>query len=126
MLSNCVSEQPGTSSIRSSVDQQGPRRRATMARTATVPLSRLFTIQHGNKFDLNKMEPAPPGEDGAAFVGRSGERNGIVAIVRRTAQEPYPAGLITVALGGSTLSSFVQPIPFYTAQNIDVLRPMAE
>ena len=37
--------------------------------------------------------------------------------------EPLAAGLITVALGGAALSSFVQPHPFYTAQNIDVLKP---
>ena len=39
--------------------------------------------------------------------------------------KPYAEGLITVALGGSTLSSFVQSNPFYTAQNIDVLTPLA-
>jgi hypothetical protein len=93
---------------------------------STVPLAELFVIGHGNKFDLNKMEPCGPGEDAVTFVGRSGERNGIVAIVRRTATEPFPAGLITVALGGAALSSFVQPRPFYTAQNIDVLRPRTE
>jgi hypothetical protein len=89
---------------------------------STVPLAELFVIEHGNKFDLNKMQPCRPGQ-GVAFVGRSGERNGIVGSVRRTAAKPFPAGLITVALGGAALSSFVQPRPFYTAQNIDVLRP---
>jgi hypothetical protein len=94
-----------------------------------VQLDSLFTIRHGNKFDLNKMHQCPPTDTAVAFVGRSAEGNGIVGFVtRHRSVEPYKAGLITVALGGSALSSFVQPRPFYTAQNIDVLEakvPMA-
>jgi len=64
------------------------------------------------------------GEHSIAFISRSGERNGLTAFVEKVENiEPYENGLITVALGGSALSSFVQPWPFYTAQNIDVLRP---
>lgn len=41
--------------------------------------------------------------------------------------DPYEAGAITATLGGTyLLSAFVQPAPFYTAQNIKVLRPLAE
>lgn len=91
---------------------------------ALVPLEEIFRISHGNKLDLNKMELAEEGNDAVNFVGRSGEANGIVASVIRIAEiEPYPAGAVTVALGGSALASFVQPLPFYTAQNIDVLVP---
>lgn len=92
-----------------------------------VELQLLFNIEHGNKFDLNKMQQCPPNDDAVAFVGRSGEENGIVAFVQRLAGcDPYDRGLITVALGGAALSSFVQPRPFYTGQNIDVLRPLVE
>jgi hypothetical protein len=91
-----------------------------------VPLNRVFIVGHGNKFDLNKMTQCAPTDDAVAFIGRSGERNGFVAFVERLGtKEPYQGGLITVALGGSALSSFVQPRPFYTAQNIDVLTPRA-
>jgi hypothetical protein len=90
----------------------------------TAPLNKIFLVGHGNKFDLNKMSNCPPSEDAVAFIGRTGERNGLVAFVERLEEaKPYDAGLITVALGGSALSSFVQPRPFYTAQNIDVLTP---
>ena len=90
-------------------------------------LCSVFNIQHGNKFDLNKMTIVPPSRDAVAFIGRSGERNGIVANVARIiSKEPFQAGLITVALGGSALSSFVQMKPFYTAQNIDILTPKTE
>jgi hypothetical protein len=85
-------------------------------------------VKHGNKLDLNKMEQCKPSEtDAIAFIGRSGEDNGIASFVRRKeGLKPYDAGLITVALGGAALSSFVQPKPFYTAQNIDVLVPREE
>lgn len=90
-------------------------------------LHRLFEIEHGNKFDLNKMEQCEPSSDAVAFVGRSGEDNGIVSFVKEIEEvEPHSAGLITVALGGAALSSFVQPKRFYTAQNIDVLRPRTD
>ncbi len=90
-----------------------------------TPLWKVFDISRGNKLDLNKMVGCR-GDDveAVAFIGRSGERNGIAGFVRSLpAIEPYPVGLITVALGGSTLSSFVQPWRFYTAQNVDVLIP---
>lgn len=85
-------------------------------------LNGIFTVEHGNKFDLNKMEECEPNNDAIAFVGRSGKENGIVGFVKEfEGVKPFPAGLITVALGGAALSSFVQSRKFYTAQNIDVL-----
>lgn len=92
-----------------------------------VELNDLFVIVHGNKLDLNKMKQIAPHDDAVAFIGRSGTRNGIVANVERLNDiEPHEEGCVTVALGGAALSSFVQPLPFYTAQNIDVLRPKKE
>lgn len=91
-----------------------------------VELEAVFAIERGNKLDLNKMERAGPADGGVVFVGRSGQRGGFGGWVRPLADvAPYPAGLITVALGGSALASFVQARPFYTAQNIDVLVPRA-
>jgi len=93
--------------------------------TELVPLNEVFTVAHGSKMDLNKMIVRGPGSEAIAFIGRSGEGNGLTAFVGSVlGVEPYPAGLITVALGGSALASFVQPRRFYTAQNVDVLTPM--
>jgi hypothetical protein len=95
--------------------------------SSLIELKRLFVVEHGNKLDLNKMELCAPDDDGIIFVNRSGERNGMASFVKRlNDKEPYSGGLITVALGGSTLSSFVQQRPFYTAQNIDVLKPLTK
>ncbi len=92
--------------------------------SSLVPLDTVFDVEHGNKLDLNKMVVLNQSADAITFVGRSGERNGFAALVGAVlGVEPYRAGLITVALGGSTLFSFVQPHPFYTAQNVDVLIP---
>lgn len=93
-------------------------------KTSCVPLEDLFEIEHGNKFDYNKMEESESDDDAVVFVNRSGLNNGMVGLVRRIpTTSPYAAGSITVALGGSALASFVQPKDFYTAQNIDVLFP---
>lgn len=92
-----------------------------------IRLDGLFKINHGNKFDLNKMTLTSADNDAIAFVGRSGENNGVVAYVKNyNNTKPFPSGNITVALGGSALSSFVQTRVFYTAQNIDVLQPLTE
>lgn len=92
-----------------------------------VELNKIFLVEYGNKFDLNKMQPAIAYEDSIAFVGRSGQNNGCTAFVSKLDDvPPYEAGLITVALGGAILSSFIQPRPFYTGQNVAVLQPIHE
>lgn len=91
-------------------------------------LNEIFTVIYGNKLDLNKMTPCSLADGGVSFVGRSSQNHGVSQTVQRIANiEPYPSGLITVALGGTKiLSSFVQEQPFYTAQNVAVLSPKLE
>lgn len=91
----------------------------------TVKLSSLFDISYGNRLDLNKMEIVDEFRgDSVNFVSRTSKNLGVVAVVRKIEDEKeYESGTITVALGGSVLSSFVQPRPYYTAQNIMVLTP---
>ncbi|MCB9996032.1 MAG: restriction endonuclease subunit S [Rhodospirillales bacterium] len=86
-----------------------------------IKLTDLFLIEYGNQLDLNKLIKA---ENGINFVNRSAKNLGISAKVKKIDNiEPYEAGLLTVALGGSVLSSFVQPKAFYTGQNVKVLKP---
>lgn len=91
----------------------------------TEPLSEYFDVAYGNKFDLNKMSALAIADGGVNFVGRSSENHGVSATVKpMKGIVPYPAGLITVALGGTKLlSSFIQEHAFYTAQNVAVLIP---
>ncbi len=85
----------------------------------------LFSVSYGNKLDMNKMTQADR-QTGVAFVGRRGVGQGVSGFVAPIpGLQPYPAGLLTVALGGSLLSSYVQQQPFYTAQNVAVLAPNA-
>lgn len=88
-----------------------------------VPLNSIFDIQYGNQFDLYKLDSNEKSE--INFVSRTSHNLGVVAKVSRLENiEPFPAGSITVTLGGSyLLSSFIQKRPFYTAQNIKVLTP---
>lgn len=88
-----------------------------------IPLNTIFDIQYGNQFDLYKLGSNEKSE--INFVSRTRQNLGVVARVSRLDNiEPFPAGLITVTLGGSyLLSSFIQEQPFYTAQNIKILTP---
>jgi hypothetical protein len=88
------------------------------------PIKEIFDITYGNQFDFSKMEISDC-EDDINFISRGSTNNGFVGKVKSYKDiEPYSAGLITVTMGGSyLLASFVQPAPFYTAQNIKVLSP---
>lgn len=85
-------------------------------------LTDFFFVDYGNKFDLNKMETFS--NSSIAFVSRTAQNNGISAYVEPISNvSPYPSGAITVALGGSIGSTFLQKQPFYTGQNVAVLTP---
>jgi hypothetical protein len=90
-----------------------------------VKLTEIFNVAYGNKLDMNKMLPSEAAH-GIAFVGRKGSDQGLSGYVEPlSGLPPYPAGRLTVALGGSRLlSTFVQQRPFYTAQNVAVLTPI--
>lgn len=88
-----------------------------------VKLSDLFQINSGSKMDFSKMTFDNPT---VSFIGRSALFNGHnrqkVDLIEGT--PPYKAGSITVALGGSIGSTFLQEEPFYTSQNVSVLIPL--
>jgi hypothetical protein len=85
----------------------------------------LFKIVQGNSFELMNMELS--NTSNINFVSRTAQDNGVVAQVCADDDiNPFPAGVITVALGGSVLSAFVQLKPFYTAFHIAVLTPKKE
>lgn len=81
-------------------------------------------ISMGNKLNKSNMHQTNPQVN---FVGRSGVNNGVTAFVDLTNDknenliQPYKAGDITIALGGSIGSCFIQTKDFYTSQNVAVL-----
>lgn len=85
-----------------------------------VPLNKLFEVSYGSKFDLKRMTVNK--NSNVAFVGRTAKNNGVTAFVDEVERSPFPVGTITVNLGGAILESYVQLFPFYTAQNVAVLK----
>lgn len=82
----------------------------------------MFKIDMGTKLDKAKMKELHPSIN---FIGRANANNGITSFADRIdGIEPYPAGYMTLSLGGEYLGScFIQPKPFYTSQNVIVLIP---
>lgn len=82
----------------------------------------LFDINMGTKLDKAKMTEVNPTVN---FVGRANANNGITTCVDAIDDiKPYEAGLMTLSLGGEYLGScFIQDKPFYTSQNVIVLKP---
>ena len=89
-----------------------------------VLLKDICKITMGNKMDASAMTSDEPEVN---FVGRSADNNGVAGKVdivydnKGKRIEPYSAGCITVALGGSLGSTYLQKEPFYTSQNVSVL-----
>lgn len=85
-------------------------------------LCRLFDTGMGNGIDACITTTDDPQIN---YVSRDSNGNGVVAVVDKIeGEEIFPAGIMTLALGGSFLGScFVQMRPFYTAQNVGVLKP---
>jgi hypothetical protein len=91
----------------------------------TVLLKDIFYIEYGNQLDLNKLTIDE--KEGINFISRSRENLGVQTKVKKILNKKlFKKGSITVALGGSVLSSFVQQNNFYTGQNIKVLTPKIE
>ena len=82
-------------------------------------LKDICSISMGNKMDFSKMSDDNPS---IAFIGRSGDNNGFAGMVDAIdGVDPYQAGDVTVALGGSIGTTSIQDKPFYTSQNVAVL-----
>ena len=91
-------------------------------------LKDLFNAGMGNGIDAVKTTNDNPQYN---YVSRDSNGNGVVGFVDAIeGEEPFPAGAMSLALGGSFLGScFIQKKPFYTAQNVAVLQektPMSD
>lgn len=87
----------------------------------TCKVSDLFHIEYGNSLELIYLDKDISGIN---FVSRTAKRNGVSSKVQKIPFiEPFPAGLITVAVGGSVLETFLQMAPFYTGFHVMVLSP---
>lgn len=90
-----------------------------------MKISDIFNLIKGNNFELMNMRENQNSE--INFISRTSQNNGVVSSVDTyNDTKPFPAGMLTVALGGSVLSTFVQNKPFYTSYHVMVLEPKKE
>ena len=86
-----------------------------------VKISELFDVHPGVNLELNALDIDP---DGINFISRTANNNGVSAKVKMIDDlEPTEAGVLTVAVGGSVLETFLQPQPFYSGWHLYFLRP---
>ena len=93
-----------------------------------VPVQELFDVCYGVNLDLNKLEEVESeNENAIRYVGRSEKNNGITAFVLKNNQyTPNPAMTISVAGGGSVMSSFLQEKEYYSGRDLFYLKPKIE
>ena len=84
-------------------------------------LKDLFICRMGSKIDAGNTTSYHPKYN---YVSRDSNDNGVVDFVdEMLGYTPFEAGELTLALGGSYLGAcFIQTAPFYTAQNVAVLK----
>ena len=90
-----------------------------------VKISDIFNLNYGNSLELINLEKCSSTDyNSIPFVSRSEKNNGVSAFVYEMIDiEPNPKHTLTVALGGSVLSTFYQPLSFYTGFHVLVLSP---
>ena len=87
-----------------------------------MKVSELFIVSYGTNLELNHLKKI---KDGINFVSRTSKNNGVSGVVEQVPNvKPLVAGLITVAAGGSVMSSFVQTKLFYSGRDVFYLKPI--
>jgi len=86
-------------------------------------IEKIFTVKYGVNLELSNCdETLNNNEIGIKFVSRTESNNGVSATVKSIeGVTPQKEGLITVAGGGSVLSTFIQPEPFYSGRDLYTL-----
>lgn len=89
----------------------------------TFLLGNIFFIKYGVNLELNACEEVSEKSNiSVNFVSRTSENNGVSSRVTKIGRlEPQKAGLISIAGGGSVLSTFLQSEPFYSGRDLYTL-----
>lgn len=80
----------------------------------------VFDTVKASKASYDKTKLSTKGHELLPFVSRTRANNGVDSFCRRQEKEPEPGNAITIGLDTQTIG--YQPVPFYTSQNIQVLR----
>lgn len=86
-----------------------------------VPLFELFDIWYGVNLEYVNCTPQ---SNGIPFVSRTSQNNGIVGYVAEVdGIIPNPKNSISIACGGSVLSTFYHHYDYYSGRDVYILKP---
>ena len=92
-----------------------------------VRIDEIFDVFYGVSVEFQNCEILPKSLGGIPFISRTSKNNGVVGYVDTLENiEPNPANTISVACGGSVLSSFYQKEAYYSGFHILYLKPKTE
>ena len=96
-----------------------------MTMNKLVKVSDLFNVIYGVNLELvNLTQCKSTDKNAVPFVSRTENNNGVSAYVETELDiEPNPAHTLSVAGGGSVLSTFYQSFPYYSGRDLYVLVP---
>ena len=91
-----------------------------------VPIHKLFEVKYGANLELVHLDQCSKEHENAInFVSRTENNNGVSAFVIKSNEvTPNPKHTISVASGGSVLSSFYQEEEYYSGRDIYFLKPI--
>lgn len=90
-----------------------------------VKISDIFDVKYGINLELiNMLKCTSKDYNSIPFVSRTENNNGVSAFVEKEIDlEPNQAHTLSVAGGGSVLSTFYQPLEYYSGRDIYILLP---
>ena len=89
-----------------------------------IQVQDLFEVRYGSNLELNKQIKLSPNDPNAIpYVSRTAQNNGVTAYIQATDAKLNPAHTLSVACGGSVLSTFYQAKPYYSGRDLYFLKP---
>lgn len=89
-----------------------------------VQVQDLFEAKYGSNLELNKQIQLPYNDPNAIpYVSRTSKNNGVTTYIQPTDAPLNPAHTLSVACGGSILSTFYQAKPYYSSRDVYFLKP---
>lgn len=92
-----------------------------------IQVQDLFEAKYGSNLELNKQIQLPYNDPNAVpYVSRTFKNNGVTTYIQPTNAPLNPAHTLSVACGGSILSTFYQAKPYYSSRDVYFLKPKIE
>lgn len=90
-----------------------------------LEINEIFDVKYGVNLELINLDECEKNDsDSISFVSRTEKNNGVSAYVHKlTDVKPNPADTLSVAGGGSVLSTFYQGEEYYSGRDVYVLIP---